>query len=88
MFTKTLNNFKFQAPSKRKGKKYDVYNKDGKYICSFGALGYQQYKDRIGYYSKSDHLDKDRRRLYQQRHQKDLITDKTKPGYFAWFYLW
>lgn len=71
--------------STRKGKKYDAFL-GGKKIASFGGLGYQHYKDKIGLYSGSDHLDKERRRLYYARHGKS--AKKYTPKYFSHKYLW
>ena len=50
--------------SNRKGKKYDVF-KDGIYLVSFGGIRsngipYDQYYDKIGKYSKYNHLDESR----------------------------
>jgi hypothetical protein len=94
MFVKRIKNYDFVAPSKKKLKKYDVYSsKTGEYITSFGAIHpdsqpYEQYFDKISYYKDYDHGDKERRRLYRLRHNKDNIKDKTSPAYFSWFYLW
>ena len=52
VFTKKIKNYLFVAPSNTKDKKYDVYDyKTGKKIASFGNINYQQYKDKISYYS-------------------------------------
>jgi len=64
---------KFEKPT-RKGKKYTVIVKDlithKTRVISFGAKGYQQYKDstHLGLYTKSNHGDKRRRRNYFSRH--------------------
>jgi hypothetical protein len=73
--------------SRRKGKKYDVY-KDGKYLVSFGSLGYQQFKDKtpLKSYSHLDHGDKNRRKRYYQRHGRDAKFESTK--WFSHKYLW
>lgn len=73
--------------SRRKGKKYDVY-KDGKYLVSFGAKDYQQYKDKtpLKAYSNLDHNDKDRRKRYYQRHGKEAKFESAK--WFSHKYLW
>jgi hypothetical protein len=76
----------FVAPSATEGSKYDVYKNDKK-LASFGALGYQQYKDKIGAYKHLDHNDKKRRALYNIRHAKD-IDNYPHAGYFASRYLW
>jgi hypothetical protein len=78
--------YTFIAPSKTQGKKYDVYKGDKK-LASFGALGYQQYHDKIGHYSNLDHLNEDRRYLYNQRHEKDKDIHE-HAGWFASKYLW
>ena len=60
--------------SKLRNKKYDavLMNKYSNQLkrVSFGHKGYQQYKDSTGLnlYSKLDHKDKERRRLYYARH--------------------
>ena len=86
MFKKIIGKYIFIAPSIRKGKKYSVFNINGKYITSFGALGYEHYKDKIGFYSKLNHLSKERKRLYYSRHGK--TEDNTSAKYFASKYLW
>jgi hypothetical protein len=78
-------------PSTRKEKKYDVFDKQGNKIASFGAIRengipYEQYKDRIGIYSRYDHNDKERRERYRKRHNRPLI--KNTPNFFARTYLW
>lgn len=81
-----LDGYEFVAPSTRKGKKYDVY-KNGKKLASFGALGYQQYHDKIGHYHAIDHDDPKRKKAYRARHQGENLTRDTA-GWFAWSYLW
>lgn len=84
--------FKKFERSKSKGKKYDaiLVHKETKREkrVPFGAIGYQHYKDTaLGLYSKQNHNDPKRRRLYRERHRGE---DKAKysSGYFAWHYLW
>ena len=68
MFEITIKNKKYYVEkSKRKYKKYDVYDKDEKYIISFGDTRYEHYKDKLGLYSKLDHEDKDRQENYLKR---------------------
>lgn len=74
-------------PSTKKNKKYDVYL-DDKYLLSFGDIRYQQYKDRLGYYSKLNHNDPERRDLYKTRHHHDHINDPNYPGFWSWWFLW
>jgi hypothetical protein len=87
-FTKKLDNFIFKAPSKRQYKKYDVYDLNNNYITSFGDNRYEQFKDRIGFYSNKDHNDNKRRNLYRLRHSKDNLTNTKSAGYFSFYYLW
>ena len=75
--------------SRRENKKYDVFKND-EYITSFGGIRvngipYQQYKDRIGLYSKYDHNDKKRRDRYYLRHGK---AHKNSAKWFSSKYLW
>jgi hypothetical protein len=79
------NNYEFVAPSKRKYKKYDAY-KNGKYLTSFGDVRYQQYYDNIGHYSKLNHYDNERKRLYYIRHGKNATKESSK--WFSHNYLW
>lgn len=81
-----IDNYIFVAPSKRKNKKYDVYDKSEKYITSFGALPYQHFYDSIGYYKKLNHYNLNRRRLYYARHGKNAKLNSAK--YFSHKYLW
>ena len=63
-------------------KKYKaIFTKDdGKTkTVHFGASGYQDY---------TEHHDKERRRLYRQRHDKDLKGDPTRAGYLSYYILW
>ncbi len=60
--------------STRKNKKYDVFDKNKKYLFSFGSSLYQHYFDVIGDYSHLNHLDKKRRDLYYKRHNKTYNT--------------
>lgn len=48
---------------------------------------YQHYRDRIGHYSKYDHLDKDRRQRYRIRHHGQ-DKHKFSSGFFSWRFLW
>ena len=73
--------------STRKNKKYDAFQ-NGKYVVSFGDKRYQQYKDStpLHYYSKLNHNDKKRRKLYYARHGKTAKRGTAK--YFSHKYLW
>lgn len=84
-FTKKIGKYVFNAPSKNGKSKYDVHDyKTGKFIARFGAIGYEQYFDKLGYYSKYNHNDKERRRLYHLRHKKNVGI----AGRLASYYLW
>lgn len=73
-------------PSTRKNKKYDVFDKEGNKLTSFGDVNFQHYKDKLGYYSDLDHLDKNRKRLYYARHGKE--AEKGTAKYFSHKILW
>jgi|DEB19_MinimDraft_3_1074340.scaffolds.fasta_scaffold53280_2 hypothetical protein len=88
------SNYKFLRfeKSRSNGKKYDaiLLNKTTKKEkrISFGAIGYDQYKDKaLGIYSKHDHLDRARRARYRIRHRGE-DQFKFSSGWFAWKYLW
>lgn len=46
-------------------------------VIKFGDKRYQQYQDKIGYYSNLDHNDKTRRKNYRKRHE---AIEKNKNG--------
>lgn len=56
-------------------------------IVNFGKPGYQQYRDKIGKWSKYDHRDKKRRELYRKRHSKIMIdiSGTSRPSYLVPF---
>jgi len=76
---------------------YDIYLSDKypkKYFALvnnkkiyFGDQRYQQYYDKMGHYNFLNHDDKNRRRLYKLRHQKDRMK-KGSAGWFADKILW
>ena len=72
--------------STRKGKKYMA--KVGDRWVHFGALGYEQYHDKIGLYKHLDHNDKSRRKRYRNRHRSTPYNVKYTPAWFSWNYLW
>lgn len=72
-------------PSKRKGKKLDVFDKNGNYVTSVGARGYLDYPTYRKLYGKE--VAEKRRRLYKMRHEQDRKIKKT-PGWFADQLLW
>lgn len=76
------------APSRRKHKKYDVYDKDQRYMLSFGNTRYQQFHDKFKYYKHLNHEDEERRRLYTLRHKNNNINNPNYAGYWSYHYLW
>jgi hypothetical protein len=71
--------------STRKGKKIDVFDKEGKKISSIGALGYGDYPTFMQEKGK-DFADQ-KRKNYKARHQKDRLKKNTN-GWFADNLLW
>ena len=69
-------------PSSNKKKKIDVFKGDQK-IASIGAMGYNDYPTFLK--TKGVSYANERRKLYKQRHKKDL---NSKNGYFANNILW
>lgn len=84
---------KFQK-SETPFKKYDAIIKrksTGKLVrIPFGAVGYDQYKDKtgLGLFSSYDHGNATRRHSYRARHAGTLREDQYSPGFFSYFYLW
>ena len=72
-------------PSKVKGKKIDVFDKNGKKLASVGAMGYDDYPNFIR--KKGKNYADSRRELYKMRHRKDRMKKGT-PGYYADKLLW
>lgn len=68
-------------PSTKRGKKIDVYNSEGQYLASVGAVGYKDY----GMYLQEEgkKVAEERRRLYHLRHTKDTLPER-----LASFLLW
>lgn len=72
-------------PSKRLGKKIDVFDKEGKKLASIGALGYGDYptfKEKMG----QEYADK-KRKAYKTRHEKDRHV-RGSAGFYADKILW
>ena len=94
----------FEKASPKSGKKYVAYipKVDGKFKkVSFGARAYEHYKDSVpkrlggGKWSSKNHMDKDRRRNYRNRHSgmrnkdgKRSIDVKYSPAWFSYHFLW
>ena len=72
-------------PSTRKGKKLDVYDKEGNFLTSVGAKGYLDYPTYKKLFGKT--VADQRRRLYKIRHQSDRSV-KRSPGWYADKLLW
>tara|TARA_R110000751_G_scaffold254502_3_gene353992 strand:- start:284 stop:1405 length:1122 start_codon:yes stop_codon:yes gene_type:complete len=72
-------------PSKRKGKKIDIYDFNKQYIMSIGGKGYKDYPT----YWKTEGKDvaDNRRRLYKIRHEKNRHK-LGSAGYYADQLLW
>ena len=73
--------------SKVKNKKYAAILPNGKRV-NFGDKRCQQYEDRtpLKLYSNLDHHDKERRKRYYERHDKDY--PKYSPDWLSKKYLW
>jgi len=72
-------------PSTRKGKKIDVFDKDGKKLASVGALGYGDYPTFMQDEGKA--FAEQKRKNYKIRHQKDRSV-KYSNGWYADNLLW
>lgn len=67
-------------------------------VIQFGRPGYQQYKDKLGGWTRYDHLDKKRRQNYRARHEPIRITIKNKKyisyrvpftnEFFSYYLMW
>lgn len=64
--------------SKKSGRPMKIY---------FGDTSYEQYHDKIGYYSHLDHGDPVRRANYKARHENNRHI-KGSAGYFSDRLLW
>lgn len=71
--------------STRKGKKIDVFDKEGNKLASIGALGYSDYPTFLQ--DKGKEFAEQKRKNYKARHQKDR-TKKNSNGWFADNLLW
>ena len=72
-------------PSTRKGKKIDVFNRQGEKLASIGALGMGDYATFMQ--TKGKEFADSRRKAYKNRHEKDRHKRGTA-GYFADKILW
>lgn len=71
-------------PSTKKGKKIDVYD-NGRKLASIGAKNYNDYPTYLE--SEGKDFADNRRRLYRERHAKDMNKVGT-PGWYANKILW
>jgi len=85
---KPLKKYKAILQNKKTGKNVSIH---------FGGIRdngkpYEQWKDStgLGLYTKYNHRDKERRKRYQNRHNKEKPSFKKywSAGYFSWKYLW
>ena len=72
-------------PSTNKGKKIDVFDKDGKKLASVGAIGHADYPTYMK--TKGKEYADERRRLYRIRHAKTM-NKAGSPSYYAARILW
>ena len=72
-------------PSNNQNKKIDVFNNEGKFITSIGAIDYNDYPT----YIKTNGIKyaNERRRLYKIRHNKNRNKVNTR-SYYADRILW
>ena len=92
--SKNVRIVKFMKATNPK-KKYTVLLSNGKKV-SFGARGYEHYRDRtpLKLYSSWNHLDPVRRRAYIARHGaikskgRKAVNVKFSPAYLSLKYLW
>ena len=73
------------TPSKNPLKKIDVFDFNGNYICSIGALGYNDYPTYLK--TKDKTYADERRRLYKIRHQHNRHK-KGSASYYSDNLLW
>jgi hypothetical protein len=73
------------VPSFREGKKIDVLTRDGHYITSVGALGYDDFPSYIEEHGIEYAMQ--RRHLYMLRHNRDMKKVGSK-GWWAFQLLW
>lgn len=72
-------------PSSRKGKKIDVFNRQGEKLASIGALGMGDFPTYTQ--TKGKEFADGRRKAYKIRHEKDRHVRGTA-GFFADKILW
>ena len=72
-------------PSKDGKHKIDVYDLDGKYITSIGAIGYPDFPTYISTHGLDVAMEK--RKNYKSRHEKDRHVPKSR-GFYADTILW
>ena len=87
----------FTIPNNKKKYRVDIFDDKLQKIKTvyFGAKNYEQYFDKIGYYTDLNHGDNKRRLNYRRRHGKILNKDgkpsytiQFTPAWFSWNILW
>ena len=75
--------------SKRKNKKYDVFDANYMYVTSFGDLRYSHYYDKFQEYSYLNHHDPHRRQNYKKRAEAiGHLADPTSANYWSYWTHW
>lgn len=77
-------------PSKKKGKKIDIFNKNGDLLTSIGAKGYNDYPTYLKMEMKGEVPEgtaEKRRKAYKKRHQK-YRTKEFSRSWWADQILW
>lgn len=89
------NNRRFLiTESKKKTKKYDVYENlenEIKFVLSFGSRKHQHYIDLIGLYRDGDHVDRKRLKAFDDRFEKLIKKNIDNPNsamFWSKRYLW
>ena len=97
-----LKNFIWKSPDGEsyiirvaKDGKHKYYVEIGNKKIYFGALPYEHFYDKLGFYKDLNHNDEDRRKAYKSRHGAIKNKDGTPsykipgtPAYFSWHILW
>jgi hypothetical protein len=86
-----INKGWYIKPSKRKNKKYDVFDENNKYILSYGNINYEHYFDRLKHYSHLNHGDEKRLNQFRKRFYKMYKKNIDNPYsslLWSWHLLW
>ena len=75
--------------SKRKNKKYDVFDDNYMYILSYGDKNYQHYYDAFKEYNYLNHNDPYRRKNYRKRAEgMGNLSNPRSSNYWSYYSLW